>query len=510
MTLSTDPTALALGRYGIADAADAIRAWLKRARWFGGREMDVRRIELEDVGVLHEAAPLVLYTLWRVEYEGEAAELYSLPLGVRSAPHPLASLGPERLIQSGAGAEHSLLVYDALADPEAARELWRLLAEGGEWPTNQGRLLSRHLVEIEMEGVEAPRLLGVQQSNSALARGQKDFLKWSRRLEAGPSAELEMMAALGARRFPHTPALHGHISYEARRREAGEPQALQAILQAFLHNGSEGWAMALTSLRDLYGAAEEAELTSPRERHVLVDEHGASFEAEAGRLGDVTAQLHLALADPALPAPLTPSRAGRAELRRWSEQMVTELDGLLRSTNPAAAPLAAKRDVVAGRFEALRHLEDGGLAIRAHGDYHLGQVLRTDEGWKIIDFGGEPSRSAHQRRELTSPLRDVAGMLRSFDYAAAAALAERMPPSDPLWARLYPAGHAWAKVNRDAFWAAYLERTAGTGLLPDAGAAFTLRVAFELSKAVYEVGYELGHRPDWVGIPLDFLLAGVP
>jgi maltokinase len=506
MTLSTDPTALALGRHGIADSADAIRAWLQRARWFGGREREVQRVELEDIGVLREADPLVLYTLWRVDYADGPAELYSLPLGVRPAPHPVARLGPERLIHGGAGAEHKLLVYDALADPEAALELWRLVATEAARPTFAGRLLSRRLVDVEMAGIDPPHLLGVQQSNSALARGQHDFLKWTRRIETGPNAELEMVEALGARRFPHTPALHGHISYQ----RSGEPLALQAILQAFLHNGTEGWAMALTSLRDLYGAAEEAELTSPRERHLLVDEHGASFEAEAARLGDVTAQLHLALADPALPAPLTPIRAGPAELDRWAAEMTAELDDLLRSTNPSIAPLAAKRDVVASRFAALRHLEDGGLAIRAHGDYHLGQVLRTDEGWKIIDFGGEPTRAAPQRRELTSPLRDVAGMLRSFDYAAAAALAERMPPSDPLWARLAPAGHAWAKVNRDAFWAAYLERVAGTGLLPDAGAALTLRVAFELAKAVYEVAYELGHRPDWAGIPLDFLLAGVP
>ena len=138
------------------------------------------------------------------------------------------------------------------------------------------------------------------------------------------------------------------------------------------------------------------------------------------------------------------------------------------------------------------------------------RIRWTDEGWKIIDFEGEPAGEVEARRRRSSPLRDVAGMLRSFDYAAAAALAERMRPHDPLWSQLSAAGEAWAVANRDALWAAYLERVDGTSLLPAGGDALVVRRAFEVSKAVYEVGYELGHRPGWVGIPLRFLLAATP
>jgi maltokinase len=506
VSLSVDPTTEALRPFGLAEAADAIRAWLQRARWFGGKERPVRRIELDDIGVLRHGEPLVLHTLWRVEYDAGGSDVYSLPLGVRPGPHPISETSPDRLIHRVARPDGTLLVYDALADPEAALELWRLLAADAEVRTAAGRLVCRRLVEIEVEGHEAPRLLGVQQSNSALVRGQHDFLKWSRTIEAGPSPELEMLEALGSRGFAHVPALHGHIGYQ----REGEPQALQAMLQAYLHNGTDGWALALTSLRDLYAAAEEAELASSRERHELVDEQGGSFQGEAARLGDVTAGLHLALADPTLPPPLTPVPADRSFLVRWADTMTAELDRLLATRHPAVAPLAAKRDVVAGRFAQLRRLTEGGMAIRTHGDYHLGQVMRTDDGWNVIDFGGEPARAAEERRELSSPLRDVAGMLRSFDYAAAAALGERMQPSDPRWRRLLGAGSIWATANREAFWAAYLERAAGTGLIPEGGASRTLLRAFELSKAVYEVSYELGHRPEWVGIPLDFLLAGVP
>jgi maltokinase len=339
-----------------------------------------------------------------------------------------------------------------------------------------------------------------------MVRGHLDFLKWSRRIEPGPSVELEMAQTLGERHFAHVPALHGHLSY---RRGDGAP-ALQALLHAYLHNGTQGWTLALTSLRDLYGSAEEAGTGSARERWEMVDDQGGSFEGEAARLGTVTAELHLALADPERSGVLAPEAVGPAQLSAWADTMTGQLDRLLTSGDPALAALGERRGTLVARFDALRRLGEGGLAIRVHGDYHLGQVLRTNEGWKIIDFEGEPAGEVEARRRRSSPLRDVAGMLRSFDYAAAAALAERMRPRAPLWPHLSAVGEAWAVANRDAFWAAYLERVDGTGLLPGGGGALVVRRAFEVSKAVYEVGYELGHRPDWVGIPLHFLLAATP
>ena len=231
-----------------------------------------------------------------------------------------------------------------------------------------------------------------------------------------------MAQTLGEARFPHIPAFFGHISYV---RDGGAVSP-QGVLQEYLHNGTQGWELALTSLRDLYAAAEEAGASSAMERHELVDNQGGSFRAEAARLGEVTAELHLALSAPGLSGDLAPVRVGPVHLAGWSDAMTAHLDALLRSPNPAVAPLQAKRGILTARFDALRQIQDGGLAIRVHGDYHLAQVLRTDSGWKIIDFGGEPARAVEERRGRSSPLRDVAGMLRSFDYAAEAALAERM------------------------------------------------------------------------------------
>jgi maltokinase len=506
VALNTDPSAVQLEPFGIAGLTGDIRSWLLRARWFGGRQHRVERVELDDLAVLRAAEPTVLFTLWRVDYADAPSETYSLPLGVRVGPHPIAELGPDHLIGTTASAGGTLLVYDALADPEAAAELWRMLAEGREVETGAGRLISRRLVGIDTDIADRPRLLDVEQSNSAVVRGHLDFLKWSRRIEPGPSVELEMAQTLGERHFAHVPALHGHLSY---RRGASAP-ALQALLHAYLHNGTQGWTLALTSLRDLYGSAEEAGTGSARERWEMVDDQGGSFEGEAARLGTVTAELHLALADPERSGVLAPEAVGPAQLSAWADAMTGQLDRLLTSGDPVLAPLRERRETLVARFDALRRLGEGGLAIRVHGDYHLGQVLRTDEGWKIIDFEGEPAGEVEARRRRSSPLRDVAGMLRSFDYAAAAALAERMRPHDPLWHHLSAAGEAWAVANRDALWAAYLERVDGTGLLPEGGGALVVRRAFEVSKAVYEVGYELGHRPGWVGIPLHFLLAATP
>jgi maltokinase len=217
--------------------------------------------------------------------------------------------------------------------------------------------------------------------------------------------------------------------------------------------------------------------------------------------------LHLALGDAgaAMPtAPLTPPT-----LAAWAAAMTAELDSLLGRADSALDPLRAVRDRVVAQFDDMRDLPSGGLLTRVHGDLHLGQLLRVDTGWVVLDFEGEPDRTPEQRRELSTPLRDVSAMLRSFDYAAAAAIAERAAPDSDEARALFGFGDAWADANRDAFWSAYLETIGSDPLLPEAGPALVIRRAFEVQKAVYEVGYELGHRPTWVEIPLRFLLRGV-
>ena len=203
------------------------------------------------------------------------------------------------------------------------------------------------------------------------------------------------------------------------------------------------------------------------------------------------------------PAPLT-----EESLNNWANTMTGELDRLLARDEPALDPLRDVRDAVVARFDQIRGLSPGGLLTRIHGDLHLGQLLRIDTGWVILDFEGEPDRTAAERRQLSSPLRDVAAMLRSFDYAAAAAIIERTAPDSAEAEILRGYGEAWADANRDSFWSSYLEAIGSQPILPAPGPSLVLRRAFEVQKAVYEIGYELGHRPAWVPIPLRFLLRG--
>jgi trehalose synthase-fused probable maltokinase len=497
------PPAL-ITRHGLEEAAPALLAYLQRQRWYGSRGRAVAGFEVEDVAVLHEGEPTVLLVLAAVAYEDGGRERYSLPLGVRSGP-AAGFFDPEKVVTETGGDAGPAAVVDALGDPESSAVLWELIATGASLRTDAGELRFRG--EQIAPGVDpgSIRPLGREQSNSSLVRGDAELLKWFRMVEDVRSPELEMTEALHAAGFTAVPAPLGVVEYQ----RPGAEAVLLALVQPYLHNGTEGWALALTSLRDLYALAEEqgADDREAAMRHV--EEQGSTFLPEAARLGEVTADMHLALASDRVPAWMRAEPVTRAMLGAWADTMTGELDQLLAGANPALEPLRTRRDAVVQGFDALRRLDGGGLAIRVHGDYHLGQVLRTDTGWTVLDFEGEPALGVAERRTRSSALRDVAGMLRSLDYAAAAALAERTEPDLEQIDALQRQGAAWAEANRRLFWGAYLARVGDHPLLPHgAEDTLTLRRAWELRKAVYEVGYELGHRPDWVGMPLRFLLEG--
>ncbi|HET9050977.1 MAG TPA: hypothetical protein VFO60_04695, partial [Candidatus Dormibacteraeota bacterium] len=424
-------------------------------------------------------------------------------------------------------------ICDALADPAALAELWDAIRGAETRPGAAGEI---RCVNLRMPPAEddggAIRLLGREQSNTSAVRGDRELLKCLRRVAPGVSPELELTDALARAGFTRVAAPLGAAEY--RPAGGGEPTLL-AVVQPFLSNGTEGWSLALTSLRALYADMEEMVLpgtpvgdvtlrvergggeavavrpvAEPAPAVVAPDpgEGAATFAPEAARLGRVTAEMHLALLRVDGGAEVDARPVTHDDLAGWSRDMTAELDDLLANASAAVDPLRARRPELVAAFEAVRDVA-GGTAIRVHGDYHLGQALRTDDGWTIIDFEGEPNLPLPERRRRSTALRDVAGMLRSFDYAAAAALAERLSPADPEWTRLEPLGDAWSAANRAAFWSAYTETVEGSPLLPDEAATGVLLRAFELRKAVYETGYELGHRPDWIGIPMRFLLGRV-
>ncbi len=251
-----------------------------------------------------------------------------------------------------------------------------------------------------------------------------------------------------------------------------------ALGQQYLVGGTDGWALALTSLRDFYGASAE-DPTSPAMS-------GGDFAGEVSRLGQMTADMHLAMAEA-----FGLSTNGLADY--WPA-LVASIDERLEGQGPelmsSARPLLRR----------LAEVHDPGPAVRAHGDYHLGQVMRSDNGWYVLDFEGEPNRPLPERQRPTSVLKDVAGMLRSLQYASRFALRERAE-NDP--ALLEQLARAWEDRNGAAFLRAYYDTKGIEDLLPADGAdRAAVRVAFELDKALYEVAYEEAYRPDWVPIPL--------
>ena len=313
------------------------------------------------------------------------------------------------------------------------------------------------LSHVSDETASVARPMGVEQSNTSVVFDERIILKVFRRLQEGPNPDIEVTASLARAGFANVAepiAVWTHAGTDL------------GVVQPFLAGAAEGWSLALTSLRDLY-----ANQCSP-------DECGGDFAFEAGRLGEVTAQMHLAMA----------AAFGTEEPDgdMWRKTMLEQLERIAFD-----APWADEARTIFNE-DAI----GDGKAIRVHGDYHLGQVLRTDTGWFVLDFEGEPARPLDERRRPASPLKDVAGMLRSFQYAAAVTLRDH---PDEEWDRLQPFADAWERRNREAFLRGYLATEGIESLLP--APVIPALAAWELDKAVYEVGYERGHRPDWVSIP---------
>lgn len=413
--------------------------FLAHQRWFSG-DASAAEATIAGVEMLVDGRPGLL----RVDVTA-AGHRYQLLVGVRppgDAPDFLH--GRDDLIIGEARLDgRKVLAYEAVADAPLALALLTI-ATGGE--EHAGRV----------------RPVGVEQSNSSLIYDDRLIFKIYRRLHPGPNLDAEMTAALADAGFNHVP----------------DPVAVWAtpegthlgFVQQFLAGGSEGWSLALTSLRDLYAADVD-----PRAA-------GGDFGAEAHRIGQMTARMHLAAAkafgdddpDPAAWAAAMQTDSSRFEGEAWVDE-------------------------AAAVFDRLAALTDAGRAVRVHGDYHLGQVIRTDAGWFVLDFEGEPARPPEQRRRPSSPLKDVAGLLRSLHYATQVALADReLDQRGALELR----AEEWEQRNRDAFLDGYLAESGIDALLPtDPNHLRDALAAFELEKAVYELGYERDHRPDWEPIP---------
>ncbi len=507
-------------------------AYMAARRWFGGKSRGLKSARIVERIPIPTAEYSAWITLVRVEYVDGEPETYVLPLGIIEGERAdlLTRSAPWVVVATLARGESRALLADPSSEPMFAAALLdaitrRRRLKGDEGAMSARRTAALRAVAPAREGL-VPEAVRSEQSNTSVVFGSKLILKLFRRVEAGINPDLEITRYLTSRGFPHSPPLAGSLEYRSGR----DSEATLGMLQAFIPNEGDAWRYTLGALAHYYERvlAHPELLQSPPEAPALfdvIDEEPGTLALElvgtylesARLLGERTAELHLALAaetdDPEFqPEPFTAmsQRSLYQSLRTLANRSFATLRRQLRRLPEDARKDASRvleaRDKVMSVYGALLTDRITATRIRCHGDYHLGQVLHTGRDFVIIDFEGEPARPLGERRLKRTPLRDVAGMLRSFHYAvhtALASLVERglvRPDDRPT---LEPWARFWYLWVGGTFLRAYRDVAARGDILPrTTGGLHNLLDAFLLDKALYELGYELDNRPDWVRIPL--------
>jgi maltokinase len=446
------------------DALRQLTEFVEGARWFGGKGRELRVSDVRRLGVIADDGPRVVVDLVTVTYDDGDVELYQLPLALYTHPeHRLDHAFVGWWDDADIGWTHA---YDAVHDREAMGAFLRAFA----FPPD-GPLVFQRLPGEELDPSASSTAFTGEQSNSSVVFGEELILKAFRRVEPGINPELELLRFLSARGFPHIAPLAGWYEVEGRLIDA-----TLGILQEYLAGARDGWELTLDEL------ASDPEAMLER------------LQALGGVVGELHSALGSEHSDPAF-SPDEPSIEALSIITANVDEQIERVFLDLPEVE-AVEPLFGRGQDVRERLNMLSHVAVGGRVIRTHGDLHLGQTMLSDRGWVILDFEGEPARPLPERRLKRSPLRDVAGMLRSFSYATAGArlLRGTEPPAD------------WEERARERFLEGYHGSVDGTLLPPGQQATEQLLAVFELEKAVYELRYELNNRPDWVSIPVAGIL----
>jgi maltokinase len=440
---------------------EELAEWLVERRWFASKSRELSQVGVIDMPLLDPEAPQLRIALVEVHFGTGTHEIYQVPVAVDSGELP-----DDGRIAAMDGGEYT--AYDLLAERRDPPRLLKLIVAGGQVASDDGRVLFEWT-----EGAPAPpvgaeaRPIASEQSNSSVVFGENAILKIYRRVEAGVNPELEMLRFLGEHGYRHVPRLLGWYSYEGR-----PADATLGVVQEFIADGRDGWEFVLDGL-----AGDPDSLLEPLRK-----------------LGATVGEMHTVLAsDPTDPV-FAPEERGNESLALFTAGLDERVERAFLDLpeDERVEPIAHRGEEIRDQLRGLARIGGAGMAIRVHGDMHLGQALLTDRGWTILDFEGEPARPLPERRTKSSPLRDVAGLLRSLAYAP---LAARMrgasfPPED------------WEAQARERFLDGYLDAIDPTLLPATKREVDQLLAIYELEKAVYELNYELDNRPDWVGIPV--------
>jgi maltose alpha-D-glucosyltransferase / alpha-amylase len=506
--------------------------YLPQQRWFAGKARAIKSTRIINWAPMKE--PHSALALVEVQFEAGEPEVYQVPLAITlgAAANELRRVAPSAIIASVLSANMDGLLHDGVQDDNVCLELLSLVENGSELRASDGRIIrgapGKAFQEIR-GSAETPlpvRRSTAEQSNTSIIYGDRFILKLFRRLEPGLNPDAEIGRHLTEKTtFDRIPPFAGSIELEPAAKDA--EGTILTMLQGLVANEGDGWKWTIEELDRYYETSAplpfpenaSAELGDPLERsehslsQVARDHLGIYLDA-ASTLGRRTAELHLALAapsdDPAFaPEPLTPENF-QAVLSDFHQHASRVLD-MLKERVPflpdevveIAATVLSRRRRILDYFGALKTASFRTQRIRIHADYHLGQVLRVKTDFVILDFEGEPARPLEYRRSKQCPLKDVAGMLRSFSYAAHASLINYSARHSEDLARLEPWAQLWERSAAAAFLRAYRETAHGAEFLPaDTSDFHKLLDVFLLDKALYEVRYELNARPAWVRIPL--------
>jgi maltokinase len=462
----TEPTAATPHHEPSRD--EALAAFIAEARWFGGKGRDFAVSDVHELPVAEDVRVLLVSLIYPdMPSAGTgpgAIDLYQLPVSSYDEPQ-------ERLGHAHIGWWDGRHHYDAAHDREAMAVWLEAFAatEVGTSRTPDGSALTFHRVgEHDLDTAAHSTLFSGEQSNSSVAFGEDSLLKLFRRVTPGSNPDIEIHRALTEAGSTHVAALYGYAEGSV-----GDHTLQLAMLQQFLRTATDGWGLALASARNLFAEGD-----------LYADEVGGDFAAEAHRLGVAVAEVHEVLAEAFPTQPLHPAET--ADVMR----------GRLEAALSVVPDLEAHRAGLEAAFDAIRGVGEQ-TAQRIHGDLHLGQTLRTSLGWKLVDFEGEPAKTLAERQLPDAVWRDVAGMLRSFDYAARSVARDLASSTDESGQIAYRADE-WVSRNSEAFLAGYAESRGA----PLTDAEHTLVAAYVADKAVYEAAYEARNRPAWLEIPL--------